>query len=91
MNIARSLEGFAKPITISIKRPFVSLNPIDNVLRQLIPKDAAIKPVITSFSNPDGKVDGGITFEVGSVMKEVNQVIFCTGDSLTRLYEAVGY
>ncbi|KAG0739498.1 hypothetical protein G6F57_011690 [Rhizopus arrhizus] len=86
VDIARSLEGFAKSITISIKGPFVSLNPIDNVLRQLIPKDAAIKPVIASFSNPDRKVDSSITFEDGSVMKEVDQVIFCTGYSLSLGY-----
>jgi hypothetical protein len=86
VDIARSLEGFAKSITISIKGPFVSPNPINNVLRQLIPKDAVIKPVIASFSNPDGKVDGSITFEDGSVMKEVDQVIFCIGYSLSLGY-----
>ncbi|KAG1163508.1 hypothetical protein G6F37_001139 [Rhizopus arrhizus] len=79
VDIARSLEGLAKSITISIKGPFVSPNPIDNIIRALIPKCVTIKPVIVSFSNPDGKVDGSITFEDGSVMKEADQVIFCTG------------
>ncbi|KAI9277807.1 hypothetical protein BY458DRAFT_432547 [Sporodiniella umbellata] len=79
VDLARSIEGFAKSVTMSIKGPFVTSNPIENSVRALIPKDTIIKPTIASYSTPEGCVDGTITFEDGTTMDNIDQVVFCTG------------
>ncbi|CEP17173.1 hypothetical protein [Parasitella parasitica] len=79
VDIVRSLEGFAKSITISIKAPFESPLKIYQVLRSLIPKSVSIKPEIKSFSNAAGEVDGSIVFLDDTALDNIDQVIFCTG------------
>ncbi|KAI8644725.1 hypothetical protein BD408DRAFT_412797 [Parasitella parasitica] len=79
VDIVRSLEGFAKSISISIKAPFESPLKIYQLLRSLIPKSVSIKPEIKSFSNAAGEIDGSVVFEDGTALDNIDQVIFCTG------------
>lgn len=79
IDIVRSLEGFAKTITISIKGPFESPFLIYQILRSLIPKSVNIKPEIKTFSNAKGEVDGSVVFEDDTALDSIDHVIFCTG------------
>ncbi|GAN00763.1 FAD dependent oxidoreductase [Mucor ambiguus] len=79
VDIVRSLEGFAKTITISIKGPFDSPFVIYQVLRSLIPKCVDVKPEVKAFSNAEGQVDGSVIFEDDSTLDNIDQVIFCSG------------
>lgn len=79
VDIVRSLEGFAKTITISIKGPFESPFLIYQLLRSLIPKSVSIKPEIKAFSNVKGEVDGSVVFEDDTALDNIDHVIFCTG------------
>ncbi|KAI7907466.1 uncharacterized protein BX663DRAFT_491014 [Cokeromyces recurvatus] len=79
IDIVRSLEGFAKTITMTLRGPFESLVPILNVIRSKIPKSVIIKPNIASFSNENDKVDGTIVFEDGTALDNIDHIIFCTG------------
>lgn len=62
-----------------MKDDFKSPYAVFNIMRSTIPKSVVIKPNVTSFSNPEGQVDGSISFDDGSVMDNIDQVIFCTG------------
>jgi hypothetical protein len=79
VDIVRSLEGFAKTITISIKGPFESPFLIYQLLRSLIPKSVSIKPEIKAFSNAKGEADGSVVFEDNTALDNIDHVIFCTG------------
>lgn len=79
VDIVRSLEGFAKSMTISIKGPLESPFIIYQLLRSLIPKCVDVKPEVKSFSNAEGQVDGSVVFEDGSTLDSIDQVIFCSG------------
>ncbi|KAL9544528.1 hypothetical protein MBANPS3_007573 [Mucor bainieri] len=79
VDIVRSLEGFAKSITISIKGPFESPFVIYQILRSVIPKCVNVKPELKAFSNAEGQVDGSVVFEDGSTLDNIDQVIFCSG------------
>lgn len=79
VDIVRSLEGFSKSITLSIRGPVESPFMIYQVLRSLIPKSVNIKPEIKAFSNAKGEVDGSIVFEDDSELDNIDQIIFCTG------------
>ncbi|KAL7334145.1 hypothetical protein PS15p_202955 [Mucor circinelloides] len=79
VDIVRSLEGFAKSITISIKGPFESPFLIYQLLRSLIPTCVDVKPEIRAFSNAEGQVDGSVIFEDDSTLENIDQVIFCSG------------
>lgn len=78
-DVARSLDGFAKSVSLSIRGPFETPYYIFNLVRSAVPESVIIKPTITSFSNAEGNIDGSILFDDGSVMDDVDHVIFCTG------------
>ncbi|GAA5808208.1 hypothetical protein MFLAVUS_001593 [Mucor flavus] len=78
-DISRSLEGFARTVTMSMRGPFESSSYIFNLVRSAIPKSTSIRPNITSFSNIQGHVDGSVLFEDGTVLDSIDHVIFCTG------------
>ncbi|KAG0808030.1 hypothetical protein G6F16_010194 [Rhizopus arrhizus] len=79
VDIARSLDGFAKSIVMAYKDSFTSPFMVINIIRSKIPKDTVIKPEVVSFSNANGQVDGTITFQDGTFIKDVDQIFFCTG------------
>ncbi|KAG2231831.1 hypothetical protein INT48_003749 [Thamnidium elegans] len=89
-DISRSLEGFARSVTMSMRGPFESSAHIVNLVRSTIPKSTTIKPNITSFSNIQGQVDGSVLFEDGSVLDSIDHVIFCTGYTHSLRYFGVG-
>ncbi|KAI8358530.1 hypothetical protein BD560DRAFT_405692 [Blakeslea trispora] len=84
VDIVRGLEGFSAMTTMAIHGPFESPYAIYNIVRSTIPRSVSIKPNVSAFSDKLGNVNGCITFEDGTILDDVNQVIFCTGFS-TRL------
>ena len=78
-DICRSLEGFAKSVTVSMNKSFESPIELLNILKAQIPKSTIKKLNIKSFSNAEGEVDGAITFADGTTVDDFDHVIFCTG------------
>lgn len=79
MDLARSLDGFSKTITMSFRNPFEEPCQTFQVFRSKIPESVIIKPNITAFSNETGLVDGSILLEDGTCLDNVDHVIFATG------------
>ncbi|KAI9487654.1 MAG: hypothetical protein EXX96DRAFT_554116 [Benjaminiella poitrasii] len=79
VDVVRSIDGFAKRTTLAIKGPFESPFPLFNVIRSKIPKSVNIKPNVAAFSNKEDEVDGTVSFEDGTALEDIDQVIFCTG------------
>lgn len=79
VDIVRAIDGIANNVTMSIMGPFETPSLIFNLIRSAIPKSVSIKPNIEAFSNKEGQIDGMIRFEDGSHIKDIDQVIFCTG------------
>ncbi|OBZ88400.1 Thiol-specific monooxygenase [Choanephora cucurbitarum] len=84
VDIVRGLEGFSAMTTMAIQGPFESPYTVYNIVRSTIPKSVSIKPNVSSFSDKHGNINGCITFEDGTMIDDIDQVIFCTGFS-TRL------
>jgi hypothetical protein len=79
VDVVRSLDGFAKTITMSFKDPFDEPAYVYKVFRSKIPESVIIKPNIAAFSNKEGVVDGSIIFEDGTSLSDVDHVVFATG------------
>lgn len=79
VDVARAVDGFAKEVTMSIDGEFETRNILIQEIRSRIPKSVTVKSNIASFSNPDGEVDGTVTFVDGTTLKDIDHVVFCTG------------
>lgn len=64
---------------MSIDGEFETHNILLKEIRSRIPESVTVKSNISSFSNPDGEVDGTITFKDGTTLGDIDHVIFCTG------------
>ncbi|KAI7868886.1 hypothetical protein BDF14DRAFT_1788866 [Spinellus fusiger] len=78
-DVARQLDGIANNVYVSYRGPHVLESGILNLLRSGMPKTTTVLPLVKSFSNINGEVDGSITFSDGTVLSDIDKVIFCTG------------
>ncbi|KAI7868870.1 hypothetical protein BDF14DRAFT_1788607, partial [Spinellus fusiger] len=79
IDVVRQLDGIAKNVYMSYRGPHVVESDIINLVRSGIPRTTTILPMVKSFSNINGEVDGSITFSDGTVLSDIDKVIFCTG------------
>ncbi|KAI8140254.1 hypothetical protein BJV82DRAFT_623325 [Fennellomyces sp. T-0311] len=79
VDIAQRLDGSAKNVYMAVRGQWHSVSKILNLVRSVMPESTIRKPNIRSFSDPDGNIDGSITFEDGTVVRDIDRVIFCTG------------
>ncbi|KAI7868873.1 hypothetical protein BDF14DRAFT_1742146 [Spinellus fusiger] len=66
-------------VYMSYRGPHIHQSIVIRVFRSGIPKTTTILPMVKSFSNINGEVDGSITFSDGTVLSNIDKVIFCTG------------
>lgn len=63
---------------MSLRNPFDTPSGILNLFRTTAPESLIHKPNVASFS-ADNTVDGRVTFVDGSVLDDIDVVVFCTG------------
>ncbi|KAI7857136.1 hypothetical protein BDC45DRAFT_501766 [Circinella umbellata] len=82
VDIAFHLEGTAKNVYMVIRNeidPSIEQSTVGLLLRSMIPDNVIRKRGIVAFSNLNGDVDGSITFNDGTVVNDIDTVIFATG------------
>ncbi|KAI9494299.1 hypothetical protein BDB00DRAFT_819620 [Zychaea mexicana] len=79
IDIAQRLDGIASNVYMSIRGNFKSVSNILNLARSVLPDSTIHKPNIGAFADPEGHVNGSITFEDNTVLYNIDHVIFCTG------------